>query len=80
MLNLFKFFNIFIQIYSIHRFTGLKKFIKALNEMPDGEKDDTTIMLTINSDTAYVNGTAQTMLKAPEIINGSTMILNDIVV
>lgn len=48
--------------------------------MPDGEKDDTTIMLTINSDTAYVNGTAQTMLKAPEIINGSTMILNDIVV
>lgn len=37
-------------------------------------KDDTTIVLTIGSDTAYVNGTAQTLLKAPEIINGSTMI------
>ena len=37
-------------------------------------KDDTTIVLTIDSDTAYVNGTAQTLLKAPEIINGSTMI------
>lgn len=37
-------------------------------------KDDTTIVLTIDSDTAYVNSTAQTLLKAPEIINGSTMI------
>ncbi len=32
------------------------------------------ITLTIGSDIAYVNGEVQTLLKAPEIINGNTMI------
>lgn len=37
-------------------------------------KGDTTIVLTIGSDTAYVNGQAQSLLKAPEVVNGSTMV------
>ncbi len=38
------------------------------------EKDGTTVTLTIGSDTAYVNGEAQTLTQPPEIQNGSTMI------
>ncbi len=37
-------------------------------------KDDTTIVLTIGSDTAYVNDEAYTLLAAPVIIENSTMI------
>lgn len=37
-------------------------------------KDDTTIKLTIGSDTAYVNGEIQTLLEAPKIVGNSTMI------
>lgn len=38
------------------------------------EKDGTTVTLTIGSDTAYVNGKAQTLTQPPEIQNDSTMI------
>ena len=37
-------------------------------------KNDTEIKLTIGSDTAYVNGEAVSLLAAPEITGGSTMI------
>lgn len=37
-------------------------------------KDDTTIVLTIDSDTALVNGNAKSLLAAPRIIGSSTMV------
>ena len=37
-------------------------------------KDDITIVLTIGSDTAYINGEPIALLSAPEIIGNSTMI------
>lgn len=37
-------------------------------------KDDTTIILTVGSDTADINGEKVSMLKAPEITNDHTMI------
>lgn len=37
-------------------------------------KDDINIVITINSDTAYVNGKKETLLEVPKIINGNTMI------
>ena len=44
------------------------------NQVVTATKDGVNIILTINSDKAYVNGEEKTLLTAPEIINNSTMI------
>ncbi len=46
----------------------------AEKRMAGAEKDGIKIELYIDSVTAYVNGEEKTLLTAPEIINGSTMI------